>query len=63
MNYGMEEYIRTIIQWKIKGEMMFPEDVLNMMIDNGLVNVDYIKNMYDEESKKEFYIKLPKQHI
>lgn len=63
MNYGMEEYIRTVIRWKIKGEMMFPEDVLNMLIDNDLVNLEYVKNMYEEESKKEFYIKLPKQHI
>lgn len=63
MNYGMEEYIRTVIRWKIKGEMMFPEDVLNMLIDNDLVNLEYVKNMYEEESKKEFNIKLPNQHI
>jgi len=49
--------------WRRKKFSLFPEDVMNMLIENGLITKDEVEQVIENAKKKELDIHLPKVYI
>ncbi len=58
----MTNFIKQIIIWKTHREMLYPEDILNMLIEHGLTS-EYVVCKMLNESDKDVEFKLPKKYI
>lgn len=55
--------VRNIIDWKLAKQSMYPEDVLNMIVDAGLIPAREIEFILENGMKNPTMPKLPKNHI
>lgn len=60
---GTEKVIEQLVMWKRKKHYLFPEDVMNMMIENGLCTEEEVKQIIESTNKKELDIRLPTVYI
>lgn len=60
---GTEKLIEQLVMWKRKKYYLFPEDVMNMMIQNGLCTEEEVRQVIETASKKELDIRLPTVYI
>jgi hypothetical protein len=60
---GAEKVIEQLVMWKRKKYYLFPEDVMNMMIQNGLCTEEEVKQIIESTNKKELDIRLPTVYI
>lgn len=55
--------IEQICLWKTKNLMLYPNDVLNMLIDCNLVNMVEVEQILEASKKKDVDITLPTRYI
>lgn len=55
--------VTQLLAWKRQNLMLYPNDVLNMLIDNGLITKYDIQNIIDDVEKKTLDISLPTSYI
>lgn len=60
---GAEQMIEQLVMWRRKKFCLFPEDVINMMIDHGLCTEEEVKQIIESTNKKELDIRLPTVYI
>jgi hypothetical protein len=58
-----EKVIEQLVMWRRKKYCLFPEDVMNMMIENGLCTEEEVRQVIETTQKKELDIRLPKVYI
>ena len=56
----VESLVTKIIAWKNNKQTLIPEDVVNMMIDSGMITEDEVQEII---KKKPLDIQLPKSYI
>lgn len=59
----MINFIKMICIWKEKNQMLYPDDVLNMLIENGLTSKYEIDILLSNLDKDSDLLKLPKKYI
>lgn len=59
----MEKVIEQLAMWRRKKFSLFPEDVMNMLIENDLITEDNVRQVIETTQKKELDIRLPKVYI
>jgi hypothetical protein len=55
--------VTQLLAWKRQNLMLYPNDVLNMLIDNDLITKYDIQNIIDDVEKKTLDISLPTSYI
>lgn len=55
--------VTQLLAWKKYNLLLYPNDVLNMLIDNGLITKYDIQNIIDDVEKKTLDITLPTCYI
>lgn len=58
----INNFVSTILLWKQHNEMLYPDDVLNMLIQYEIVSQYQVKYMIDNQKNKGEF-KLPKKYI
>lgn len=53
--------VEEIYAWR--RQSLYAHDVLNMLIDSGLINLHDVKNIIDKDNIKQRAAKLPTSHI
>jgi hypothetical protein len=59
----IERVVEQLAMWRRKKFSLFPEDVMNMLIENGLITVEDVQQVIEKAQKKELDIRLPKVYI
>lgn len=59
----IEKVVEQLAMWCRKKFSLFPEDVMNMLIENGLITKDEVEQVIENAKKKELDIHLPKVYI
>ena len=59
----IEKVVEQLAMWRRKKFSLFPEDVMNMLIENGLITKEEVEKIIEDGSKKELDIRLPKVYI
>ena len=59
----IERVVEQLAMWRRKKFSLFPEDVMNMLIENGLITKDEVEQVIENAKKKELDIHLPKVYI
>lgn len=59
----IEKVVEQLAMWRRKKFSLFPEDVMNMLIENGLITKDEVEQVIENAKKKELDIHLPKVYI
>jgi hypothetical protein len=52
-----------ILIWKKHKITFYAEDIINMMVDAGLININDVYNLIEELKIKQVETKLPKPHL
>lgn len=60
---GIKEFAETIIAWKKQNQVMYPEDILNFMVECNLISAFDLKGLILEHDKKKVDVKLPESYI
>lgn len=60
---NMNDFVEKIISWKLNRHMLYPEDVLNMLIDSDLCSISEIQEKIEEASKNKLDPSLPNTYI
>jgi hypothetical protein len=55
--------IESLAIWKKFKQVLYPSDVLNLMIDLGMVRMSEVEKIIEETGKKSVDIKLPSCYI
>lgn len=59
----IEKVVEQLAMWRRKKFSLFPEDVMNMLIENGLITEEDVQQVIEKAKKKELDIRLPKVYI
>lgn len=59
----IEKVVEQLAMWRRKKFSLFPEDVMNMLIENGLITAEDVQQVIENAQKKELDIHLPKVYI
>ena len=59
----IEKVVEQLAMWLRKKFTIFPEDVMNILIENGLITVEDVQQIIENTQKKELDIRLPKVYI
>ena len=59
----IERVVEHLAMWRRKKFSLFPEDVMNMLIENGLITAEDVQQVIEKAQKKELDIRLPKEYI
>lgn len=59
----IERVVEQLAMWRRKKFSLFPEDVMNMLIENGLITAEDVQQVIEKAQKKELDIHLPKVYI
>lgn len=54
---------RQIIMWKLSRQTIYPDDILNMMIDCDLIQINDVLTLIEECKEKVTQAQLPNNHI
>lgn len=63
MNEDIQKFIKQIIIWKKYKQLLYPDDVLNMMIDCNLIKYIDLEELIKEIDKKPLDLLLPNTYI
>jgi hypothetical protein len=55
--------VQQIVMWKRKNLMLYPDDILNMLIDNNLITMVEVEQIIDMTNQKSLDISLPTRYI
>lgn len=56
-------FVEQIIAWKQSNQLFYANDIYNMLIDHGLINLEEIKQSIEKVRKSNIQAKLPNNHI
>ena len=59
----IEKVVEQLAMWRRKKFTIFPEDVMNMLIENGVISEENVQQVVESAQKKELDIRLPKVYI
>jgi len=59
----IEKVVEQLAMWSRKKFSLFPEDVMNILIENGLITAEDVQQVIENAQKKELDIRLPKVYI
>jgi len=59
----IERVVEQLAMWRRKKFSLFPEDVMNILIENGLITVEDVQQIIENAQKKELDIRLPSVYI
>jgi hypothetical protein len=59
----IEKVVEQLAMWLRKKFTIFPEDVMNMLIENGVISEENVQQVVESAQKKELDIRLPKVYI
>ena len=62
----MTDILKVVEQlaiWKTHKQLLYPIDVMNMMIDNGVVTESEVREVIESVKKKQLDIRLPSVYI
>jgi DNA-directed RNA polymerase subunit F len=62
-NEKLKKLIEQIVYWKRKNYIMYPNDILNYLIEYDLISISEAKELIDEYSKTPLDIHLPREYI
>jgi hypothetical protein len=57
------EMMKQVVAWKARNFTMYPDDVLNMLIDNGLVQTFQVNSQITQQKQSPVDVKLPTSYI
>ena len=63
MNENYKDFAKQIVIWKKYKQIIYPEDILNMMIDCNLISYTELNEIIKESDKKVLDLKLPNTYI
>jgi hypothetical protein len=55
--------VEQLVIWRKHKQLLYPIDVINMMIQNGLVTESEVREIIEANDKKSLDIKLPPVYI
>jgi hypothetical protein len=56
-------FVEQIVLWKRRNLMLYPDDILNMLIDNNLITIVEVEQIIDTTKQKSLDITLPTRYI
>jgi hypothetical protein len=56
-------FVEQIVLWKRRNLMLYPDDILNMLIDNNLITMVEVEQIIDTTKQKSLDITLPTRYI
>lgn len=63
MDIKVRKFVEEICLWKKYDHQLFPDDILNILIQSNITTVDEIKTILTEVRKKDVAIQLPFPYI
>jgi hypothetical protein len=56
-------FVEQIVLWKRRNLMLYPDDILNMLIDSNLITMVEVEQIIDTTKQKSLDITLPTRYI
>lgn len=57
------EMMKQIVAWKARNFTMYPDDVLNLLIEHGLVHTYQVNSQITQQKQSPVDVKLPTSYI